>query len=450
VWLLKNAASAEEAVISSDMICHGGLVASRSAAVSRETAMRRLEIFHRIRRPGLRIGVFATIPRLHLHTSERGAPYEQALQRWSASGGETVLDGVPPDIIEEFLAVRRRNMDVLVALIGLARQGVIDGLVIGQDDASARGLNMKEQQALLEEIGRRGAGKKVMLLSGADELAMNMVTGWLCRHYGFHPRIVVEYDNPDAAALVPPLESHPLEKTVAQHLALSGAVQTPERKSADAVLFIATPEMSEEEREEAGPLISGLLTVMTAGTPAGLADMRYLNQADPALSEELIRRAPLSRLDAYAGWNTPSNTLGTAVAQVVAHRLAWRNGGNWPLSTMLESEKTHQAFLLARLVDDYWYQAVLREEVRPAADRLPPDLDPLLNLLGPVSVKVREQIMPWGVKLFNEHFRGKHIPLPLRGKYAVPTGLELRAVLPWQRVFEVEVRADMKLELREK
>ena len=73
----------------------------------------------------------------------------------------------------------------------------------------------------------------------------------------------------------------------------------------------------------------------------------------------------------------------------------------------------------------------------------------LALLLGPAGVKMRCELVPWALALFRSHFLDQAVPLPVPGKVAVPKRLRVEAVFPWQRVFEIEVRADMTLELRD-
>lgn len=453
-WLAPAAREVEQAIVSSDMLCYGGLIASRTAGAREDLALARLQGLRGLQRPGLRIDVLATIPRLDLRTSDRQAPFRDLLQRWAGTGSPKPPAGVPAEIVQEYLAVRQRNHRVLLALLDLVEAGVVDGLVIGQDDSTPRGLNVKDQEAIVAEVARRGLASRVTLVSGADELAMDMVAGWLTRHHRFQPRIRVEYDVPAGACEVPPMESHPLQQTLAIHLELAGAVLAGEGEAADAVLFVAVP-----QRVPAPPLalrkqleartVTRLLQVMEGGVPVGLADLVYLNRADAGLVAEMMERVPLSRLEAYSGWNTASNALGTAIAQVVTHRVAHHVGSTMSLERALESEKTQQAFLFARLVDEYWYQAVLRDEVRPRYGAIPENADPLLNLLGPAGVKVRSELIPWSHDLFRRHFLDRVVSLPLPGQHAAPSRVYVEAIFPWQRIFEIEVRADMTLEPRD-
>jgi hypothetical protein len=85
--------------------------------------------------------------------------------------------------------------------------------------------------------------------------------------------------------------------------------------------------------------------------PVVVLDLAYANGSDPQLIAALASRGMLSQLAAYAGWNTASNSIGSALAQVV---LAW---------DALDSRANRRNVAL-RLLEDHVYQAVVRQVVR--------------------------------------------------------------------------------------
>jgi hypothetical protein len=451
-WLERAQAGCGQAVVSSDMLCYGGLVASRNAATPGDVALARLAALGRLRRPGLRVDVFGIIPRLSLRTSDREAPYERTLAQWATKPGAPPPEGVPADIVEEYLGVRKRNLAVLMRLIDMTSEGRIDRLVIGQDDSAGTGLHAEDQRRIREAILARHLGARALLLSGADEIGMDMIAGWLARRSGFTPSVRVVYSDPAAADEIPPLESLPLHEAVRAHIDLAGGRLARKGESEDILLYLQTPMAHPyslppaDTRAAAWELANAVRESVLADTPTALADVALINMADPYLAQALIARVPLYRLQAYAAWNTPSNKIGTVLAQAVAHRLYERFGAAWEEPRVLDSVTTHEAFLLARIVDDYRYQAIVRSQVRPDTVGLPPDPDPLLNLYGPVGLDVRLRLIAYTRRLFDRRFRGQRLYLPGLRRWAVLDRVCTECVLPWQRLFEVELRVDVHLE----
>ncbi len=435
-WIKAQAQPGDTVFLSSEMLIYGGLVASRKAEASLVEALERLELITDLAQKGVRLRVLAILPRLSLYTSERQAPYERDLAAWAKNPGAPPPSQIPEPVVEEYLAVRRRNHDVLLKLVQLANQGLLEQLVIGQDDSHSSGLHLQEQALLLEASERN-----TILLSGADELTMVMVAGWLVADEG--PTVRVTYSDPEAASTIPPLESLPLSQMVEQHLELSGArLADP----GELELFVYCPAdqayQQELKRERARPFVAKIKTALTKGKRVAVADLALVNRMDPGLAQEMLAHLDLTRLEGLAGWNTPANALGTVVAQMIAHRYARRT--RFGRAERLESELTHQAFLLARLIDDYGYQTYLRSDLGPAVEGFPSRPDPLRNLYGPVGLEARRELVDFGNRLFEQHFRNRSVDLSPYPEQVTLGRVSLEVVLPWPRLFEVEVRVDLR------
>jgi len=460
-WLRHTVQPDDQLLICSDMLCYGGLVASRQASTPCQVALDRLQSLRQLQ--AAHVQVLATLPRLSLRTSDQQAPYERTLHDWAARPDNSQPPAVPEAILAEYLGVRQRNLKVLQALLEATQRGWIDRLVIGQDDSHRTGLHRAEQQQLLEQRRQGGITSRVWLMSGADELSMDLLAGRLAELTHIHPKIAPLYSQPGAEQRIPPLESLPLETTVLQHLQLCGALPSTAEDPSALGLFIQVPSdhpyrlpirqesqtsspSQESEMQARNALVESLRSWMDQGKPAALADLAYINRMDPQLAQAVIERLDLTRLEGFAAWNTPANALGTVVAQVVVREIARRQAPQWPIAAVKESARTHLAFLLARLIDDYGYQTMVRTELQPQARGLPLDPDPLLSPYIQLGAEVRRQLLVWAEQLYQEHFLGLPVDLP-GGRGPARLGpMKLEAILPWPRLFEVEVRLDVSLE----
>jgi len=246
-----------------------------------------------------------------------------------------------------------------------------------------------------------------------------MLTGWLADRLGLHPSVEVIYSDPEAADRIPPLETMPLARMVDEHVKLAGArLASP----GDVVLLVLVP--GEDQHQAQVERLAGLLA---AGRRVAVADLSRVNQMDPGLATALIDRVPVHRLEGLAGWNTAANAFGTVAAQLVAHHLASRDCS---LERALESEKTHQAFLMARLVDDYAYQAVVRPHQEAGET---------------TALLIRLHLLEWARELFDRRWRGRVVELQALGRQARIDSAQFEVALPWRRVFEVELRVDLRL-----
>lgn len=462
-WADSQLQSGDTLFVCIDMWLYGGLVASRTADINQAVVRDRLERLREIGERGVFVHVLATVPRLSLRTSDSQAPHERKLAKWAAKGdlpsARTLLGqetgpfptGVPDEYVREYLGVRVRNLDTILELIGMAQVGFVDSLVLGQDDSHKTGLHRFEQTQIREEIARLRVSKKVTLLSGIDELTMSMVSGVWANRSGFRPTVRVLYGDPAAAKKVPPLESIPLETMVAQHLKLAGAEQVSDQQ-ADLDLMIYTPYSKpwkvpgEERRPASEAFARSVESQMASGRQVAVADLSLVNRMDPFLAETALQSLNLFELEAFASWNTPANTVGTVISQAVCHQIAEHS--DWTLNERLESEKTHQAFLFARFLDDYAYQTVVRAEVKPLTKGLSPKAEPLLNLFGPVGLQVRLRLKEWAESLFAQRYLGRTMRLQPQDIELEFTRSKLEVVLPWPRTFEVEARLDLRMKPR--
>ena len=85
-----------------------------------------------------------------------------------------------------------------------------------------------------------------------------------------------------------------------------------------------------------------------------ILDVVQPNGSDPALFQDLKGRG-LNTVAAYAGWNTAGNTIGTGLAHGALYAVGEKSG------TL--DRTAHLEFLAERILDDYAYQRIVREEL---------------------------------------------------------------------------------------
>lgn len=513
-WLLENAQAGDTAIVSADMLAYGGLIASRMAGSDKNQALSRLEFLKKLAEKGVKIEVFAILPRLSLRTSLDETPAIEAVIRDWAGKIETEQAANPLSVrprdaraevdaqlekyVTEYLTVRARNLAVATEMISFVKNKTINRLVFAQDDANANGLHVRDQLSLRKSIERAHDALKtkhspIELIQGADEIGMNMISGWLARQVNHQTTVQFVFSDPSAEQRIPPLESHTLGDMLNDHLKIAGARRV--ESNADVLFFIQTPKQAEafavyatvsseamlklEERvasavtpqdkakaaealrvatlknkesvehpARVAELVKKLTTALAQEKRVALADLAIINRSDPVLSEAILKdnTIPLWKLEAYAGWNTPANAFGTALSQLVMHRLAQTGRIGTNRQVLLESEKTHQAFLIARMMDDYGYQHLTRDKVR-ADEVLTKEKSETIasTLFDPSSVFLRTHLLPWAQNLYKTNFKGKTTCLePINEKVKLGE-IDLEAQLPWRRTFEAETRLDLRL-----
>ena len=438
-----------------DMLCYGGLVASRTLSADLATAVARLEALRDLRRrlPQAVIFAFSAIMRLgatvtcadDLNDHLLLRSYSQLLDRVERLGDQQAsreLDEtrrqLDPDRLAEYLAIRRRNHAVNRMAVQLVAEGVLDYLVLAQEDAAPVGIHLPEQLALRAQIEEYRVADRAVLTCGADEMTAMLLARHVVDASGMIPGIAVDYAAEAGSAVVPAFESQPVRDTVLDHLAIAGArAATP--ADADALLFVHTPIGAQADIAQAPPpgqspslalqaesISDRVGAAAAAGRLLGLADIAYCNGADPELIGALERQGALAQLGAFGGWNTAANTLGTVLSQLCLMAARGR---------MVKAELARR-FLAARLVDDYGYQACTRRRAINHAEEIGADPFDLGEARAELERFVNGELEP---------LAHRYVSQVLAGLDAGP----VRVSLPWGRLFEVEVELEVASSLAE-
>jgi len=447
-WL--RACPADRFIVSLDMLCYGGLVAGRTSDVPREVATARLAVLRHLRRSRpdavifafsnlMRLGLTVTSPET-LETHLALAAYSQLADRVNRLGDDcargeldSLLARLDPEVLADYLAVRARNHALNLAAVELAAEGVLDYLVLPQEDAAPAGLHLAEQAALRAYIAQRGVAGRVAIHSGADEVGLVLLARQVGHAAGYAPRIAPEFASPAGAAVTPLYEHQSLRLSVESQIRAAGA-GCGHQGEADAIMLLHTSIGPQREAAEAAPaggspglalqadaIVASLQAGEAAGSLIGLADVAYANGADPALIAALCREHAGDAVHAFAAWNTAGNTIGTVIANLCLAVLARKSGGL--------NRDACASFVALRMIDDYGYQSCVRP--RALARAREQGANPYaLGDAGPQFAQfVRDELLPLAHSLCAE-------ALPAwsaRGWVAPDTSL------PWNRLFEVAV-----------
>ncbi len=438
-------------VISLDMLCFGGLIASRTLATDPGRALERLEVLRALRssRPDLIIFAFSIIMRLGSTVASDAdldrhlllRAYSQLLDRAERLGEgearselaavEGKLDGGD---LDEYLQVRRRNHAVNRAAVQLTAEGAIDFLVLAQEDAAPVGIHIPEQMALRGQVEEFRVADRVAISPGADEMGLDLMARHVVASSGNAVGIAVDYAAQAGAEVVPEFETQPLRRTVEGHVGIAGArLSSP--LEASAILFVHTPIERQPDIAEAPPgghapalalqadsVVERLEAASAAGRLVGLADLAYCNGADPELVFALQRKKLFESVHAFAGWNTTANTVGTVVSQLCL-LAASGDAPARPASSDL------QRFLACRFTDDYGYQSVVRAKAMQRAREMGTNPYALGESSNDLEHFVRGELEPLAHDFYSQ----------LLGGDAAHDPPAFRLSLPWDRLFEVEV-----------
>lgn len=459
-WFLQNAKSSETAIVSADMLIHGSLLASRLNVGDQGDVQSSIDILKQAKQsnPNLKLYVFSIIPRLIIADTPENMSHQRNMLKYSIQKDllftfENPLDykklqelenKLPPETIERYLNLYDHNKRLNYALINLAKQGIIDGLVIGQDDGQAFGLPNMAKNAIQHYIEQTGAIDKVFITRGTDEIALTLLGHTVAKTAGYAPNIFVQYSHVNAASVVMPFMPHSVETTVNEKIRMVNGVRVASPELADFTLYVhvGTRNLNDTTMEQAAAEIKNMLN---NGRRVAIVDLSEDYYASETLFPALMKiEVPLLKLSAYAGWNTTSNSIGTALAQIAIL-------GSASVSPSLEQAlaiwSANTKFLVCRFFDDWYFQ----KEIQPALNSSlrnagvdPYQLgDKYMSTNHAVQKMINEKTQYW----FYRQMAQKPFLVKAGDQSAqvIISDFSLIAQLPWERTFEVRLEPQLNI-----
>lgn len=445
-WLERNVKSdVRAAVVSSDALLYGSLVASRKHNYDRQIILERAELFKefRARHKKLPLYVFSSVmrtPRTGI-ASGYGEPdyyrnYGANIFRYTALRDKFELEGltqretkeinflrklIPARAFDDWSRRREKNFAANEKLIDLAKENVFTCLLLGRDD------NAPFSQTHMEgrKLAAYGAGidkSKYLTLAGIDEIGLMLLTRAINDYTQIAPLVFVEYNSGTGGETIPTYSDESLDTSINAELLAVGARRVEFADAANFVLAVNTNlEGSTREanqptnttRPRAGTDIFANLveSYVNYGLKVAVADVAYTNGADNALMEQLKNRDLLFKLHAYAGWNTATNSTGFALSE-----------GILALKT---SDRDRHRLLLTRYLDDWAYQSNIRQAVAARLNWLKGD-----GFYESLDSK-KYSAADWSSQLMID-FLHKNLP-----EVGIITRLHVE--FPWNRMFEARI-----------
>jgi hypothetical protein len=439
-WLSMKADDCGAAVISTDALIYGGLVASRTHHYTMEELNQRVARLKNLNLDtNIKLYAFSTLMRTPERSFGNVEPeyysklgpaiykYSQLYDKMDENKA-SIREGVINKAIErnidrfplqDWLERRDKNMSVNHKLAELSRFGKFHYFAVGKDDnAPLSHTHMEARQ--LSQVALTVPEKDFQILPGVDQLGLLLLARAINEMEGRSPQVYPLYVEGTGPATIPQYSDLELGESVPQQIVAAGGILAPSLQAADVVLAINTPpdgimqdSTSPSNLFFSSPANKRYLTrlqgILDTGKVVSLADVAYSNGADNGFMNELGLRGMLTKLAAYNGWNTADNTIGFAIAQGMLQH---------------DTKKEDQLQLMReRILDDWFYQAVAR---RTITDKLEKEkLTPIKYNLGPSASAVHKAVMD--------------IVKSLSLKYDLTRYTTCDITFPWDRLFEVEV-----------
>ncbi len=450
-FLLEKTASADGLVISIDMLLYGGIVPSRLHYDNAETLIKRLNILKEIKKNNSKIKIYAyhLIMRSPQYSSDDEEP-----SYYADYGREIFLKGflshkkelnlaspeeikqlekikVPKKFLDDFLNRRKINTNMCLKSISLVEENIIDFLIIPQDDAAEFGWTSKDQDIVRKEIENKTLELDVYMYPGADEVANTLLSRMVLKMEHKRPLIYIHYPSETSGSLIPRYEDRYLDTTVKYQILAAGSLTASSMEEADLVLFVNAPSANMQEaayqhkhfreyeiNRNLVEFVSKIKYVIEVlNKKAIIADVAYANGGEIEFVKMLDKEDLLMKVSSYAGWNTSSNTLGTAIPHGIINFLF---GNNHKL----------ESFLASRYVEDVGYCSLVRHYVNENVLK-----DYGFNYFdvkekrGVVSQIVKDEL----IKFINNELRSLKNKVIINDLY-----------MPWRRMFEIGINVTYK------
>ena len=380
-WLNQNAKKdITAAVISSDSLLYGSLVGSRKHDYSGDEVLARADLFAEFRKRHKKIPlyVFGSVmrtPRTGLASGYEEPDYYRYygtnIFRLTELMDKQELEGLTPREIKEFkflqrlipqkaledwMGRREKNFDANKKLIDYARDKTFDYLLLGRDDNAPFSQTHNEGRKLVE-YGRGLGGDKYITTAGIDEIGLVLLARAANKQANTSPKVFVKYNWGRGGQTIPAYSDETLDASVNSAIQAAGATLAQEENRADFILavntnsdgetFEADNEINDGKAREGTRFFADTVEeYVNNGCKVIIADVAFANGADNALMNQLKRRGLLFKIQAYAGWNTPTNSSGFAL-------------GMGLLSSRMKDNAVNE-LLLRRYLDDWAYQANVR------------------------------------------------------------------------------------------
>lgn len=445
-FLKLHASECDNMILSMDMILYGGLIPSRIHHCTKEEVIERLEVIRDIKRtyPNIKIYAFHCIMRAPNYNSSEEEPdyYEQYgydlfrrkyLSNYKERHGLTdeqqaELDQIfiPADIIQDYEMRRKFNTMMNLEVIQDLEKGYIDFLVIPQDDSSPYGYTAISQKCVVDEVKLKHLEQKVMIYPGADEVAMSLLARAYHEYRDIEPKVYPFYASVLGPTLVPKYEDRPMLESLKSHIRVCKAKIVQQVQDADLILAINSPgkvmqesfvdtcelDISYTSYRNLLDFAYRIQEYIQAGYRVALCDSAFSNGGDYQLIQYLDDFNVLGKLVSYAGWNTNCNSLGTCLSQAFI------------------GEMCHRHHLCYRIIEDVFYQAIVRKEV------IEKDLVELG--LSYYDFKDKQNRVE---DIIKNKLQAYYNSLKISDMYPVTI---MKINMPWKRMFEIGIEMEVK------
>lgn len=372
-WLEIQLKEQDLLVIHLNELTFGGLIGSRSPEAYQDASLAALDQLGELlqNKTHCRVHLVYVLPRL------LPSQYDEAMWAWSKELStlaqlrhqETIMtlepalqaqlqqlaQEVPQEVLATYDSLYHAAEFVGRRLLDWADQGLVEEVVIGLDDAAPFGPNVEIYETL-QKLKAEESLEQASFLHGADELAGLILAAQL-----LHPQnqdaLQVHFLNPEDQGKVFPYEALAVSVHLQEKIDYLYRPRSSKEETVIPKHLVVHTKLAEDQ--SAAQAFLAMRQSLPYGL-VGLGDVAKTNGSDPLLIQSLLPSGLYTQVEAYAGWNTAGNTLGT----VLTHLHFYEKGRTLKGPAQRQALEAHRQIQVVRLYDDYVFQT----QVRPVFD----------------------------------------------------------------------------------
>lgn len=382
-WLLKEIVDADYAILAMDTLLYGGIVPSRLHEMDQEVLLKRLEIVRQVKKinPKIKLFGFELIMRCPWYSLSDEEPdyyetYGSEIHRYGRykhlqllnmmtnedeADLKVILDKLDMDALADYEHRRTINLNVLMETLNLVKEGLFDFFIVPQDDAAVYGYTSIDQLKVRSFIKENYLQTKIPMYPSADDTGLILVGRVMNDVFNEIPNIYVYYASSKGAHVIPSFEDRIIDETIKHHIHALGARRVYSLLESDILLAVnigssmLNPnepgyELAYHIERNLAEFVDQIKYAQSLGKLVAVADVAHANGGDIDLMKLLSNAQLTLKIDAYAGWNTSSNTIGTVLGQVASY--------------MHTKDKVkNKQFLLSRYYEDVAYCTYTRKHI---------------------------------------------------------------------------------------
>lgn len=392
-FILRNAASVDGFIFSTDMLAYGGLIGSRRLRTSGgetfpnfdSNTTHLLDVIRTVKQahPSKPVYVLDTIMRLATTIFGDGLSFDAYNEsrsfmqqpRLPLTEFNEIVDGYNLSPIsspyddtvhfnkEHYYNTRQHKFKSNYYILDqLVRLGYIDFLAIGVDDANSQGVQINEIRFVERYINEVLSGtdgqnpNRAIILPDADGLGHSLLARMANQFYcgGAKTKFAVQYFGPHGSTIINPYEYMDVHQNIQRHVDIVGGQNVTDSPTVEVVAITAADQVSSA--------IKRIASNSTNCIPTVVIDFVGSGAANAAVTEALLDSRHTGRVLGYSGWNTPGNKIGIALGMGQARYTYLIT--ETQETALNQAVNAHGSLLFKRFLKDYFYKSITIGEIR--------------------------------------------------------------------------------------